>query len=110
MSIYANDWYANQLCDPRAALRLHDIGATLGGSLRRNHTFFFLSYEAMRLYQPFVWRQPVPTGDARDNSPSWAQPVLNLFPEANGGPLGKGLAEWTGRISRPSCRAARAWA
>jgi hypothetical protein len=98
----ANDWYANQHGDARAPLRLHDVGATLGGPLRRNRTFFFVSYEALRLYQPFVWRQPVPSPASRESSPAWVQPVLKLFPSANGGLLGKGLAEWTGRISRPS--------
>ena len=57
----ANNWFANQHGDARGPLRMHDLGATLGGPLRRNSTFFFLSYEGMRLFQPFVWRQPVPT-------------------------------------------------
>src|SRR5205823_2157508 len=76
----ANDWFANAHADPRAALKLHDIAATLGGPLRRNHTFFFLSYEGMRLSQPFIWRQPVPSAAARENAPDWVQPALNLFP------------------------------
>jgi hypothetical protein len=98
----ANDWFANQHGDGRASLRLQDFAATLGGPLRRNRTFFFLSYEGMRLSQPFVWRQPVPTLAARDGASAWVQPVLSLFPEPNGPGLGNDLAQWTAGISRPS--------
>ena len=65
----ANDWFANQHGDSRAPLRMQDVGATLGGPLRRNRTFFFLSYEGMRLFQPFVWREPAPTLAAREAAP-----------------------------------------
>jgi hypothetical protein len=98
----ANNWFANQHGDGRAALRLQDFAATLGGPLRRNRTFFFLSYEGMRLSQPFVWRQPVPTLAAREGASTWVQPVLNLFPAPNGPGLGNSLAQWTAGISRPS--------
>jgi hypothetical protein len=98
----ANDWFSNQHGDARAPLRLQDFAATLGGPVRRNRTFFFLSYEGMRLSQPFIWRQPVPAAAARDDAPDWVRPVLNLFPEPNGRDLGNGLAEWTGRVTRPS--------
>ena len=98
----ANDWFANHHGDVRAPLRLQDFAATLGGPIWRNHTFFFLSYEDMRLFQPFIWRAPVPSLAARQNSFDWAQPLLNLFPSPNGPELGNNLTEWTGRISRPS--------
>ena len=96
----ANNWFSNQHGDSRSPLKLHDFSVTLGGPLQRNRTFFFLSYEGMRLSQPFIWRQPVPSAAARESAPDW--PVLNLFPTANGPGLGDGLAEWTGRLSRPS--------
>jgi hypothetical protein len=98
----ANDWFANQHGDPRAPLKLEDFAATLGGPLRRDRTFFFLSYEGMRLSQPFVSRQAVPSLTARENAQPLVQPVLNLFPTPNGAELGNGLAEWTAGISRPS--------
>jgi hypothetical protein len=98
----ANNWFANQHGDGRTPLRLQDFAGALGGPLRRNRTFFFLSYEGMRLSQPFVWRQPVPSMSARDAAPAWVQPVLNLFPQPNGPGLGDGLAQWTAGISRPS--------
>ncbi len=98
----ANNWFANQHGDGRAPLRLQDFAGTLGGPLRRNRTFFFLSYEGLRLSQPFVWSQPVPSLAAREGASAWVQPVLNLFPEPNGPALGNGLAQWTAGISRPS--------
>jgi hypothetical protein len=98
----ANDWFANRHDDPRAPLRLQDYSAGLGGPLWRNHTFFFISYEGMRLQQPFIWVQPVPDLAVRTNSFPWANPLLNLFPVPNGPELGGGLALWTGRTSRPA--------
>src|SRR5204863_8030100 len=38
----------------------------------------------------------------RANAPSWALPLLNLFPQPNGPDLSNGLAQWTGTFSRPS--------
>jgi len=101
-ALAANDWFANQHGDPRAPQRDYNVAATLGGPLWRDRTFFFLSYEDLILRQPFVWNQPVPTIDARQNALVWASPLLNLFPIPNGPNLGNGLAEWTAGISRPS--------
>lgn len=98
----ANDWFANRHGDPRADQRENNVAATLGGALWRDHTFFFLSYEAMRLTQPFVFNQPVPTLLARQNAVIWAVPLLSLFPAPNGPNLGNNLALWTSGISRPS--------
>ena len=98
----ANDWFANQQGDSRAPLKLSDLAATLGAPLLRNRTFVFLSYERMRLSQPEIWRQPVPSSEARETAPEWAAPMLNLFAPSNGNDLGNGLVEWTGRTSRPS--------
>jgi hypothetical protein len=98
----ANDWFANQYGAGRAPLRLHNFSAAGGGPLRRERTFFFLSYEHLTLRQPFAWRMPVPSLEARENAEEWLRPVLNLFPQPNGPDLGRGLAEWGGRNHRPS--------
>lgn len=98
----ANDWFANQNGEGRAALRLQDFSAALGGPLWRNRTFFFVSYEGLRMEQPFVWNVPVPSLTARENSLPWAEPLLSMFPAPNGPALGPGLAEWMGGISRPA--------
>ena len=45
----ANDWFANVSGERRGPLRLHDIAPSFGGPIRRNRTFFFLSYQHMTL-------------------------------------------------------------
>jgi hypothetical protein len=101
-ALAANDWFANRAGDARAPLRLHKISPTLGGPILPKRTFFFLTYETLRLRQPYAWRSPVPSLAARAAAAEWVQPILNLFPVPNGASLGKGLAEWTGRNGRPA--------
>jgi hypothetical protein len=98
----ANDWFANTSGSGRAPLRLQDVAPSLGGPIRRDHTFFFLSYQHMLLRGPYVWQQPVPSLATRQTAPEWLQPALNLFPTPNGPDFGNGLAAWSGRNIRPS--------
>src|SRR5205085_2751070 len=87
----ANDWFANVSGEGRAPLRLHDVAPSFGGPVRRDRTFFFLSYQHMALRGPYVSRQPVPSVATRDASPDWVRPALDLFPAPNGASLGSGL-------------------
>ena len=98
----ANDWFANGHGEGQAPLRVNDFAASLGGPAVKNRTFFFLAYEGIRLRQPFAWTTPVPSQDFRATAPSWMSPLLDAYPLANGTDLGRGLAEWTGRNTRPS--------
>jgi hypothetical protein len=98
----ANDWFANDAGQGRAPLRMEDVSPSLGGPIRRDHTFFFLAYERMVLRGPYVWQQSVPSLAARQTASAWAQPALDLFPAPNGADLGNGLAQWNGRNIRPS--------
>src|SRR5262249_24684290 len=41
----ANDWFGNQSGYGRLPLRLQDFAQTLGGPLKRDHTFLFLSFQ-----------------------------------------------------------------
>ncbi len=97
----ANDWFGNRSGYGRLPLRLQDVTQTIGGPIRRNRTFFFLSYEHGALGQPGVWRQPVPSADIRA-SVAWAEPVLDLFPLPTGGSPAGGVGEATGRVDRPA--------
>jgi len=98
----ANDWFGNAAGYGPLPLRFQDVSQTFGGPLRRNRTFFFLSYEHMALAQPFVWNQPVPSEASRLAAADWVKPVLNLFPEPIRAPAFGSLAEWTGRGDRPA--------
>ena len=48
----ANDWFATQAGQPRAAERHNDFGGFLGGPIQKDKTFVFVSYEGARLRQP----------------------------------------------------------
>lgn len=98
----ANDWFANQAGYGRLPLRLHDFTGALGGPMRRNRTFFFLSYQHVSMLQPIVWVQPVPSLSARESAQAWAVPVLSLFPNPTHGDPSAGLGEWVGRSTRPA--------
>ena len=98
----ANDWFANQAGYPRAPLGYEDFAPSFGGPLKRNRTFFFLSYEGIWLNQPYVYKVPVPATDTRLAVSPAERAVLNLFPQANQGSLGQGVGLWTGHINRPA--------
>jgi Carboxypeptidase regulatory-like domain/TonB dependent receptor len=44
----ANDWFANADNIARSPQRLNNFGGTIGGPIRKNHTYFFFDYEATR--------------------------------------------------------------
>lgn len=77
----ANDYFANLSGVGKPPLRQNDFGGVLGGPLKRNRAFFFLSYEGLRLRQP-VTSSPilVPSVSARERAPETIRPILNAFP------------------------------
>jgi hypothetical protein len=99
----ANDWFANRAGDSRAPLSYTDFAQSLGGPVKRHHTFFFLSFEHIALNDPYVWEQAVPSVAVRGVLLSTVQPLVNLFPLPNGPLLGtNGYADWLGQIVRPA--------
>jgi len=98
----ANDWFANSLGLGKAALRHNDFGGVLGGPIVGDKTFFFFSYEGLRLREPRVGITAVPGGNERDIAPSGLRPFLKAFPLPNGANLGEGLAEFDAGYSNPS--------
>ncbi|HXY48690.1 MAG TPA: TonB-dependent receptor [Terriglobales bacterium] len=44
----ANDWFNNYYGVPRAPLRRNNFGATFGGPIWKDHTFFFVDYDGLR--------------------------------------------------------------
>ena len=98
----ANDWFANSRGLENPALRQNDFGGVLGGPIVRNRTFFFLSYEGLRLREPHVGITAVPGLSERAAAPARMQPFLKALPLPNGANLGDGLAEFDAGYSNPS--------
>lgn len=106
----ANDWFNTYLGQPKPAERQNDFGGTLGGPFEipgvykgTDKTFFFFSYEGLRLAQPQAANVTyVPDDSLRANAPSPLQQVLNAFPQPNGADLGNGLAEFINSWSNPA--------
>ncbi len=105
----ATNWFNNYLGVRKGALRQNDFGGTLGGPVRvpglyngKDRTFFFVSYEGLRLVQP----QPATTNFVPDAAmiaatPAPLQQVLKAFPVANGPDVGNGVAEFISGWSNP---------
>ena len=106
----ANDWFNDYLGVKQLDLRQNDFGGTFGGPVvvpglyeGKDKTFFFVSYEGLRLIQPQeATINYVPDGALRSSAPASLQPVLNAFPIANGTDLGNGIAEFVSSWSNPS--------
>jgi len=82
----ANDWFANSPSKPRAPERQNDFGGVLGGPIVPGRTFFFLSYEGLRLRLPQVQLKQVPSLAVRNAGTTLAavKPYLNAYPQPNG--------------------------
>ena len=105
----ANNWFNDNAGLPKTAERQNDFGGTVGGPVRipglyngKDKTFFFFSYEGLRLAVPqAAFTLDVPDTALRQDSPSALQPILNAFPIENGADQGNGLALFTGAYSSP---------
>ena len=80
----ANDWFSNFYGFPRPALRHNDFGGNFGGPILKNRTFFFFSYEGLRLLLPQPFEKSVPSVGARQAATGAVQQLLNAFPLPNG--------------------------
>jgi hypothetical protein len=106
----ANDWFNDHLGKSVSALRQNDFGGTLGGPIYIPHvyrgkdkTFFFFSYEGLRLVQPQAasTAQLVPDIFMRQQAPATLQPLLNAFPVPNGKDFGTAAAPSLAQFIQP---------
>lgn len=97
----ANDWFANAAGLNRPQASQDNFGGTLGGELIRNRTFFFASYEGLRLRSPETAVSTVPTVATRQNAAVALRPYLNAFPIPNGPSAGTDAALFTATYSNP---------
>lgn len=93
----ANNFFANRSGLKKPPVRQNDFGATVGGPVYlpfvggsrgysgKDKTFFFFSYEGVRLRTPFV-TEPflVPSIGARQNATGAIKDILNAFPLPTG--------------------------
>jgi hypothetical protein len=92
----ANNWFngvniLNPTPLPKAKERQNDFGGTLSGPIIKKQTFFFFSYEGLRLRLPQTTLTFVPdasftpggTTNSRQNAIPALQPYLNAFPLPN---------------------------
>jgi hypothetical protein len=108
----ANNWFLDETGQPKEKERQNDFGGALGGPVLIPHlydgkdkTFFFFSYEGLRLWTPQgLVTNSVPDAAFRQAAPTALQPVLNAFPLPNAGEdgLGDGLGIYSTGLSYPS--------
>jgi carboxypeptidase family protein len=105
----ANSWFYDQIVEtlsagtvPKPALRQNDFGGVIGGPILRDRTFFFFSYEGLRLVQPTTGEETVPDVAFRESLPAAVQPLVNALPIPNGKDFGNGTALFLAAYSNPS--------
>ena len=78
----ANNWFNTAVTPalPKAEERQNDFGGTFGGPILKKRTFFFFSYEGLRLRLPQTSLTTVPDLSARQSASPAQQPFLNAFP------------------------------
>lgn len=103
-SVY--EFFRNDILNARALfstrqlpLRLNQFGASLGGPLIKDHTFFFVNYEGLRqtVAQPLVGFVPSPTYIAatRTKSPAIAS-LLAYYPTGQTPTSNASVSQWNG--------------
>ena len=97
----ASDWFANRYSLGHDAPALDQEGGTLGGPLRRDRTFAFVSAERLAIRQGYAWTTTVPSRAARLISPTDLRAYLNEFPLPNGPDLALGSAQLIGVRRQP---------
>ena len=102
----ANNWfngYTNNPPLPKAKERQNDFGGTFSGPILQNKTFFFFSYEGLRLRLPETSITTVPDLTARQNAMPAMQPFFNAYPIPNGpDDLATGIAQFAASYSNPA--------
>jgi len=112
-AVDATDWFNNYFQLSKPPIRQNDFGGTLGGPVRiprmyqgKDKTFFFVSYEGLRLTAPQAAEASfVPDAALRATAPAPLIQVLNAFPlpSPNGiDDTANGIGQFIGTWSNPS--------
>jgi hypothetical protein len=81
----ARDFFNKKDSGPKPPFQRNQFGATAGGPIQRDRTFFFAAYEGMRRRQVFTSQQQVPT-EANRRGDFSAVPAPIIDPEHGVGP------------------------
>jgi hypothetical protein len=101
----ANNWFNTSVTPalPKARERQNDFGGTFSGPILKDRTFFFFSYEGLRLRLPQTALTFVPDVTARMNAVPAMQPYLNAFPVPDGPDnTATGVAQFNASFSNPA--------
>jgi hypothetical protein len=98
----AKDWFVNHNSLSKPKERQNDFGGVFGGPFLRDRSFFFFSYEGLRLRQPSTLATVVPDLAARQAAPSAIRSLLNAFPLPNGPEVGDSSAQFNSSFSNPA--------
>lgn len=112
----ANDFFANSRGLKRPPLRMNNFGGVFGGPLPmfnfgeggsvfesgKDRSFFFFSYEGLRLRQPQTRIIQVPSLASRQAAHPSVRPYLDAFPLPNGANTANGFAEFAATYSDPT--------
>ena len=98
----AIDYFAKANNLDKAKLSQNNFSAVLGGPIVRNRTFFFLSYEGLRLDLPQTFIGGVPTPELRASAPPALRELLDAYPLPNGKLLSPGIAQFATSYEDPS--------
>lgn len=89
----STDWFADNTGQPKPRERQNDFGGVLGGPIRKDKSFFFFSYEGLRVTQPLFQISDVPSLAARSSAASNLNAIVDLFPLPNGPETDTDLAQ-----------------
>jgi hypothetical protein len=93
----ANDFFLNRTGQPKNMLRRHHMGGTMSGPIKANKTFWFASFEAVKLKNPLPQTARVPSDAERLTvTDPISQKLLAFIPHANT-PLANGI-NWSGVV------------
>ena len=99
----ANNWFADKARLAKPGEHQNDFGGTFGGPIVEDRTFFFFSYEGLRLRLPQTAFTTVPDLAARQNAASATAPFLNAYPRPNGADnSATGVAQFNASYSNPA--------
>lgn len=101
----ANNWFNTAVTPalPKAQERQNDFGGTFSGRIIKDRSFFFFSYEGLRLRLPQTELTNVPDLSARAAAVSAMQPFLNAYPVPNGSDnVSTGVALFNSSFSNPA--------